>query len=75
MMCTISYCRNRFPPEIIQHAVWLYFRFREVEDLLGESGVDVSYETDRRWGLKFGLGYARKLRRLRPQPDERCTPW
>jgi transposase-like protein len=74
-MCTISYCRHRFPPEIIQHAVWLYFRlplsFRDVEDLLAERGIDVSYETVRRWGLKFGLGYARKLRGLRPRPKGR----
>jgi len=53
----------------------LYFRFplslRDVEDLLAERGIDVSYETVRRWGLKFDLGYARKLRRLRPRPDGR----
>jgi len=75
LMRTISYCRHRFPSEIIQHAVWLYFRFplsfRNVEDLLAERGIDVSYETVRRWALKFGLGYARKLRRLRPRPDGR----
>ncbi|MCP4385540.1 MAG: IS6 family transposase [Hyphomicrobiales bacterium] len=74
-MRTISYCRHRFPPQIIQHAVWLYFRFplsfRDVEDLLAERGIDVSYETVRRWTLKFGLNYARKLRRLRPRPDGR----
>ncbi|MCP4997451.1 MAG: IS6 family transposase [Hyphomicrobiales bacterium] len=72
-MRTISYRRHRFPSEIIQHAVWLYFRFplsfRNVEDLLAERGIDVSYETVRRWALKFGLCYARKLRRLRPRPD------
>lgn len=66
---------HRFPPEIIQHAVWLYFRFplsfRDVEDLLAERGIDVSYETVRRWGLKFGLAYARKLRQLRPRSDGR----
>jgi putative transposase len=70
-----SYVRHRFPPEIIQHAVWLYFRFplsfRDVEDLLAERGVDVSYETVRRWALKFGQAYAHKLRRLRPRPDDR----
>jgi len=70
-----SYARHRFPREVIQHAVWLYFRFplsfRDVEDLLAERGVDVSYETVRRWALKFGLDYARKLRRLRPRSDER----
>lgn len=70
-----SYARHRFPPEIIQHVVWLYFRFplsfRDVEDLLAERGVDVSYETVRRWTLKFGQAYAGKLRRLRPRPDGR----
>ncbi|KKL69744.1 hypothetical protein LCGC14_2111840 [marine sediment metagenome] len=68
-----SYARYRFPPVIIRHAVWLYFRFplsyRDVEDMLAERGIDVSYETVRRWSLKFGLGYARTLRRLRPRPD------
>ena len=72
-MQKISYRRHRFPSEIIQHAVWLYFRFplsyRDVEDLLAERGIDVSYETVRRWALKFGQAYARKLRRLRPRPD------
>jgi hypothetical protein len=57
-MNEISYRRHRFPAAIIQHAVWLYFRFtlsyRDVEDLLAERGIDVSYETVRRWALKFG---------------------
>jgi putative transposase len=74
-MSNISYRRHRFPPEIIQHAVWLYFRFplsyRNVEDLLAERGIDVSYETVRRWALKFGTLYARKLRQLRPRPSGR----
>ena len=74
-MSKISYRRHRFPPEIIRHAVWLYFRFplsyRDVEDLLAERGIDVSYETVRRWALKFGLAYARRLRCLRPRPDGR----
>ena len=74
-MQRISYARHRFPPEIIQHVVWLYFRFplnyRDVEDLLAERDIDVSYETARRWTLKFGLAYARKLRRLRPRSDGR----
>jgi putative transposase len=68
----ISYKRHRFPPELIQHAVWLYFRFslslRNVEDLLAERGVDVSYETIRCWTRKFGRQYARNLRRSRSLP-------
>ena len=72
-MKQISYARHRFPGSIIQHAVWLYYRFplsfRDVEDMLAERGIDASYETVRRWSLKFGLGYARTLRRLRPRPD------
>jgi putative transposase len=51
-MRTVSYSRRRFPAEVIQHAVWLYFRFslnfRDVEDLLVQRGIDVSYETVRR---------------------------
>ena len=74
-MQKISYARHRFPPEIIQHVVWLYFRFplsfRDVEDLLAERGVDVSYETVRRWALKFGQAYARYLRQARPRPTGR----
>jgi transposase-like protein len=57
-MAEISYRRHRFPPVVIQHAVWLYLRFtlsyRCVEDLLGERGLDISYETVRSWVLKFG---------------------
>ena len=68
-----SYARYRFPPVIIRHAVWLYFRFplsyRDVEDMLAERGIDVSYESVRRWALKFGSAYAHRLRRLRPRPD------
>jgi transposase-like protein len=56
-MAEISYRRHRFPPVIIQHAVWLYVRFtlscRDVEELLAERGLDVSYETVRSWVLKF----------------------
>jgi putative transposase len=58
----VSYKRHRFPPEIIAHAVWLYFRFplslRLVEEMLLERGIVVSYETVRRWGRKFGPDYA-----------------
>ena len=57
------YHRHRFPPEIISHAVWLYHRFclsfRDVEDLLAERGVTVSYETIRHWCRKVGTEYAR----------------
>jgi len=63
------YLRHRFPPEIISHAVWLYSRFslsfREVEDLLAERGVHVTYETIRQWSIKFGAEYARRLKRRR----------
>jgi putative transposase len=66
----VSYKRHRFPPQIIAHAVWLYFRFplslRLVEEMLLERGMVVSYETVRRWALKFGPDYARRLRRKRP---------
>ncbi len=61
------YRRHRFPPEVISHAVWLYHRFtlsfRDVEDLLAERGVAVSYEAIRYGCLKFGPTYARTLRR------------
>ena len=56
-MKNISFRRHRFPASIIQHSVWLYFRFplsyRNVEDLLADRGICVSYETVRRWALKF----------------------
>jgi transposase-like protein len=74
-MRKISYAGHRFPPDVIQRAVWLYLRFalsyRDVEDLLAERGLDVSYETVRRWVIKFGVLYARELRRRRPQPSGR----
>ena len=76
-MDQLSYRRHRFPPPIIQHAIWLYLRFtlsyRDVEDLLAERGLEVSYETVRRWVLKFGPGIARKLRRCRPRPSDDGT--
>ena len=69
-MDKLSYRRHRFPRIVIQQAVWLYFRFalsyRDVEDMLAARGIDVSYETVRRWALKFGTIIARKLRRGRP---------
>jgi len=64
---TPNYQRHRFPSEIISHAVWLYHRFclslREVEELLAERGVTVTYETVRQWCQKFGPDYARKLKK------------
>src|SRR5208283_3983925 len=72
---TISFARHQFPPAIIQHAVWLYVRFtlsyRDTEDLLAERGLDVSYETVRRWVLKFGPLFARELRSRRSRPTAR----
>ena len=63
------YRRHRFPIDVIQQAVWLYFRFplsfRNVEDLLAQRGIDVSYESIRDWSVKFGLGSVRQLRNPR----------
>jgi transposase-like protein len=74
-MTPLCYLRHRFPPEIIQRAIWLYLRFtlsyRDVEELLAERGLDISYETVRRRVLKFGPGIARRLRRRRPRPSDR----
>lgn len=71
---TISYKNHRFPPSIIAHAVWLYFRFplslRLVEEMLLERGIVVSYETIRRWGRKFGPAYTKQLRRKRPSRQD-----
>jgi putative transposase len=68
---TPSYKGHRYPVEIINHCVWLYFRFplsfREVEELMLVRGVAVSYETIRRWCAKFGQAYANQLRRRRPR--------
>ena len=74
-MNMISYARFQFPPNVIQHAVWLYLRFilslRDVEDLLAERGLDVSYETVGRWVARFGTAYAKRLRAGRPRSDDR----
>src|SRR3954449_4482193 len=71
-MPPVSYARHQFPPEIIRHAAWLYLRFtlsyRDVEELLAERGIETTYESVRRWVLKFGPAFARNLRRLRPRP-------
>jgi putative transposase len=64
------YRRPRFPPEVISHAVWLYFRFplslRMVEEMLAARGICVTYETVRRWGKKFGKTFADQIRRRAP---------
>ena len=74
-MTTISFARHQFPPAIIRHTVLLYLRFtlsyRDVEDLLAERGLDVSYKSVRRWVLKFGPLFARDLRRRRNRPTSR----
>ena len=71
-MRKISYAGYRFPPEVIDHAIWLYLRFtlsfRDVEDLLAERGIAVSYETVRRWVNHFGPMIAAQLRKRRPKP-------
>lgn len=72
-MKRISYKRHRFPPEIIQFAVWAYVCFtmslRDVEDRLAYRGIEVSYEEVRCWAAKFGSQIARRLRRKRPKPS------
>ncbi len=75
MMKAVSYSRHRFPADVIRRAVWLYFRFtlsfRDVEDLIAERGIDVSYETVRFWTRKFGRLFGRNLRKARPWPTGR----
>ena len=67
--------RHRFPAEVINHAVWLYHVFSlsllDVELLLAERGVTVSYETVRRWCQKFGASFAHAMRRRRPRPSDK----
>ena len=74
-MRRISYKRHRFPAEVIRHAVWLYFRFTlsfgDVEEMLAQRGIDVSYETVRCWTLKFGPKIAANLRRRTLPPSPR----
>ena len=71
---TPSYKRHRYPVEIIDCCVWLYFRFplsfREVEELMLQRGVVISYETIRQWCAKFGQVYANRLRRRRARPGD-----
>ena len=75
-MTKISYAGYRFPPEVMHQAIWLYLRFtlslRDVEDLLAERGVAVSYETVRRWVNRFGPMIAADLRKRRLKPH---TTW
>ena len=72
---TVPVCRGyRFPREIIAHCVWLYFRFslsfRDIQEMMLERGVEVSYEAIRLWCLRFGAEYARRLRRQRGRPGD-----
>jgi len=72
-MKKISYSRHRFRSEVINRAVWLYFRFplsfRDMEEMLAECGIDASHETIRRWVLKFGPSVAANFRFRRVQPS------
>jgi len=65
----------RFPPEIISHCVWLYFRFslsfRDIEELMAERGIVLTYETIRQWSLKFGQTYANELRHRRGKTGDK----
>jgi putative transposase len=69
------YAGHRFPPEVISHAVWLYFRFplglRMVEEMLAARGITVSHETVRQWGLKFGQAFANQIRRRLPRAGDK----
>ena len=69
------YKRHRFPAEIISHCVWLYFRFclsyRDVEELMAERGVILTYEAVPYWCWKFGQAYAKQLRRRHPRPGDK----
>jgi putative transposase len=70
-----SYAGYRFPPEVISHAVWLYFRFplslRMVDELLAARGITVSHETVRQWARKFGQAFANQIRRRLPCPGDK----
>src|SRR6186713_3370487 len=69
------YAGHRFPPERISYTVWLYFRFplslRMVEEMLSFGGIEVSHETIRQWGLKFGQEFANIIRRRLPRPGDK----
>src|SRR5687768_12978029 len=70
-----SYAGYRFPPEVISHAIWLYFRFplslRMVEEMLVARGIIVSHETVRQWALKFGQAFANQIRRRLPRAGDK----
>ena len=72
-MKTSIYSRHRFHPDVIRRAIWMYFRFnlsfRDVEKLMIERGVDVSYETIRRWVYKFGSTYAKRIKSRSENPS------
>jgi putative transposase len=76
-MRPLSYSHHPFRLSVIHHAAWLYLRFtlsyRDVEELPAERGLDISFETLRRWVTKFGQAYARRLRRSRTRPTARWT--
>jgi putative transposase len=69
------YKGDRYPIEVIGHAVWLHHRFaltlRDVEELMWARGVVFTYETIRSWCAKFGPDYANQLRRRRPRPGDK----
>ncbi len=73
-MRNLSFKRHRFPAEVITSSIWLYARFtlslRDVEEMFAERGLDVSYETVRRWFLKFGSTIAANLKQARPRPSD-----
>jgi putative transposase len=73
----VSYRSFRFPLEIISHYVWLYHRFslslHEVEELMLERGIEVTYESIRQWTRRLGSAYAAALRRRRPAPATNGT--
>ena len=75
MLAPNRYAGHRFPPEIISHAVWLYFRFplslRMVEEMLAARGIVVSHEAVRQWALKFGQGFANEIRRRLPRAGDK----
>ena len=69
------YAGYRFPPEVISHAIWLYFRFplslRLVEEMLAARGILVSHETVRQWARKFGQAFANQIRRRLPRAGDK----